>query len=796
VTATATARADAARLRLRIYATDADEPRARRASDVTLLVSTVVALAATAAAARPTPGFVRSIDRFARTVPDFLDPLWQYGLDATALLAVGLLVAAIVRRRAAVGRDLVLAAGLAVGTWMVVGRTVGDGWPDLWPALRASAPPPWFPSVRVAVPAAVVLTASPHVVAPLRRLGRWAIAASAVAVVVLGAASSLGALAGFLVAVVAAAAVHLAFGSSAGRPSVAAVAADLAELGIAASQLEPADRQQAGLFLLRGHAADGGSIEVKVYGRDAHDSAVLATLWRTIWYRDSASPLRVGRLQQVEHEAFVTLLAAQSGVVTDAVVTAGATNGDDAVLVLRPSGSAFDAAAPPAGFLDALWRLVARLHDAGLAHGEIDGDHLIVDGSGRLGIRDLRGATAVASGSQRTTDLVQALVTSVAVAGVPAALAAARRHLGDERLAGTLAFLQPAVLTPAQRRSAAAGALDLRGLREAVAAAIGADVPALHQLRRLTPGAILRVLLPAVAVVALLSLLAGLDAGEVADLAADASWWLLAAGLVAAQVPRLTQAVSTAGAAPVPIPLGPLYALQLAVSYVNLVIPSAAGRITVNIRFFQRHGVAPGAALAAGALDGFAGFAVQAAVLASLLLFTTASLDLDLGRAVDGTATLLLLVAVIAVVAIGIVVVVPRLRRFVVHWVRRLATEAVQGVRGLRSPRRLAMLLGGNLATEVLFASVLGVFVLALGHSVGLGALLLTNISVALLSGLLPVPGGIGVAEGGLTLGLVQAGVPEEAAFAAVLAYRLSTFYLPPLWGYAAMRWLERNDHL
>ena len=99
-----------------------------------------------------------------------------------------------------------------------------------------------------------------------------------------------------------------------------------------------------------------------------------------------------------------------------------------------------------------------------------------------------------------------------------------------------------------------------------------------------------------------------------------------------AQLPRLTQAVSTVGAAPVPLPLGPLYALQLAVSYVNLAIPSAAGRIAVNIRFFQRHGVAPGAALAAGALDGFAGFVVQAVVLAGLLLFTPASLDLDLGR--------------------------------------------------------------------------------------------------------------------------------------------------------------------
>jgi glycosyltransferase 2 family protein len=117
-------------------------------------------------------------------------------------------------------------------------------------------------------------------------------------------------------------------------------------------------------------------------------------------------------------------------------------------------------------------------------------------------------------------------------------------------------------------------------------------------------------------------------------------------------------------------------------------------------------------------------------------------------------------------------------------------------VRGLGSPRRLALLFGGNVASEVLFATVLGMFVAALGYPVGIGELLLTNIGVGLLAGLLPVPGGIGVAEGGLTLGLVQAGVPEEAAFAAVLLYRMATFYLPPIWGYVAMRWLERNEHL
>jgi uncharacterized membrane protein YbhN (UPF0104 family) len=44
--------------------------------------------------------------------------------------------------------------------------------------------------------------------------------------------------------------------------------------------------------------------------------------------------------------------------------------------------------------------------------------------------------------------------------------------------------------------------------------------------------------------------------------------------------------------------------------------------------------------------------------------------------------------------------------------------------------------------------------------------------------------------------GLTEAGVSESAAVAAVILYRLGTFYLPPIWGFFAFRWLERNDHL
>jgi uncharacterized protein (TIRG00374 family) len=142
------------------------------------------------------------------------------------------------------------------------------------------------------------------------------------------------------------------------------------------------------------------------------------------------------------------------------------------------------------------------------------------------------------------------------------------------------------------------------------------------------------------------------------------------------------------------------------------------------------------------------------------------------------------------------VVLVAKWRRLIIGWIRRLTGEALQAVRGLGSLRRLSLLIGGNLASQVLFALALQTFVRSLGYHVGLAELIVINISVSLLSGLMPIPGGIGVVEGGLIFGLVRAGIPDEVAFAAVLLYRLATFYLPPVWGFFALRWLERNRYL
>jgi uncharacterized membrane protein YbhN (UPF0104 family) len=784
---------------LRVFAGSPDERRDRRISDAVTLTPCVVGFVALAWLEEPPFGFARAIAEFLAELPSFLDGLWALLIDLLALAALVIVVAAFAARRNRLGRDLLAAALLAGVVWLIGARIVEGSWPAVWDAIQGAGPPPTWAAPRLSIPIAVVAVAKPHMARPFRRVINLLVTLSVVAIAAIGESSPAGVVAAFLLGIGCAAAVHLVFGTSAGRPTVDDVARALEQLGIRTVELSPAARQPAGLFSLDGVDDAGQTITAKVYGRDARDSQWFASAWRTLWYRDVATP-HVTRRQQVEHEALVTLLAAQAGIVTDHVVTATQTPDDDAVLVLRRRGRPLDS--PQSGDIvepARLWAMLERLHRADIAHGRVDLQTLVVDGE-ECGLVDFRGGSVGLTSDDQWLDRAQLLVTTALLFGTDEAVAAAREALGSERLPVVVSYLQPPALTGALRQELKARDIDLDELRRRCAEVVGAQVPDLVQLRRVTVGSLVRVVLPAIAVYMLLSQLAGIDFEELMDSLRAATWWLIAFGFVFGQVPRLAQSVSTLGASPIRLPYGPVYALQLAVSYINLAIPSTAARVAVNIRFFQRRGLAPGAALAIGALDGFAGFIVQCSILISILLFTSASLDLSFGSSSssdgDSGTSFVAFVIVVAVVSLAVALIVPKWRRKLLGFTFSTLKDVWAAVRGLRSLRRLGLLFGGNLATEVLFATTLGIFVLAFGYSLGLVDLLFINVVVAMFAGLMPIPGGIGVVEGSLIYLLTEAGTPQEAAFGAVMMYRMATFYLPPIWGYFAFRWLEKTRQI
>jgi uncharacterized membrane protein YbhN (UPF0104 family) len=228
----------------------------------------------------------------------------------------------------------------------------------------------------------------------------------------------------------------------------------------------------------------------------------------------------------------------------------------------------------------------------------------------------------------------------------------------------------------------------------------------------------------------------------------------------------------------------------------NVALPSNLARMAVNIRFFQRQGLSAPSAVASGAIDSFASTIVQALLLGALLLFSESSVPLELPVPSGGIGTLFWILLAAFVACVATLVLVRRLRQAIVERVRRWWPEVRAALLALRASHKLALLLLGNLATEVLFATALGLFVRGFGFHVNLAELLVINMSVSLLASFIPVPGGIGVAEFGYTVGLTSAGMTPETAIAAVLLYRIATYYAPPLWGFPAMLWLQRNRYL
>jgi uncharacterized membrane protein YbhN (UPF0104 family) len=214
------------------------------------------------------------------------------------------------------------------------------------------------------------------------------------------------------------------------------------------------------------------------------------------------------------------------------------------------------------------------------------------------------------------------------------------------------------------------------------------------------------------------------------------------------------------------------------------------------IRFFQRQGLMVAVAASSGVINSLAGFSMQVLLVAIGLLFTAA--DFDLGDTGGGDVTTLAIVAIIVGgVLVGVALLVPRLRR----WIRvavapqwRAGRDNLRGL--LTTPRKAAMLFGGNLASQILFAITIDVTLHAYGQSIPLLQIIVINSFASFVGGAAPIPGGMGVIEAGLIAGFTAAGVPESEAVAATFTYRMFTAYLPPIWGWFALTWLRRHEYV
>jgi glycosyltransferase 2 family protein len=453
---------------------------------VRLLAGTAILLACTAAV-RPdhVGGFETDVFRLVNDLPTALFPLLWVVMQAGNVLAVGVAAALV-----AATRRFWLAANLAitgVGVWLLakwIKTLVGRGRPiDLLTDVHIRGGQdsgPGFVSGHAAVAVAIATLVAPY----LGRRARWVAVVVAVVVCLsrlyMGVHLPLDVVGGAALGWAAGSLVHLLLGAPGGRPSPERAAKALAERGLQVVEVTPLggrDARRSARF--RAVGADGQQLFAKLIPRERRDEDLLYRVWRML-VRRRAEPGRPGSgvpVQQVEREAYLGLLAGTAGVRTPRVVLAGPYGNGSGLLVQRlVPGRSLEEADPGSvgdASLAATWREVARLHQAGIAHGDLGRHSVVLDEDGRPWLVDFDHARAVAPERLRQADLAELLVSLAARFGPERAVAGAVEALGREPPAAALAAAGPAALTRTTRQELR----DHPGLWEELARLVAAPAP-------------------------------------------------------------------------------------------------------------------------------------------------------------------------------------------------------------------------------------------------------------------------------------------------------------------------------
>lgn len=290
----------------------------------------------------------------------------------------------------------------------------------------------------------------------------------------------------------------------------------------------------------------------------------------------------------------------------------------------------------------------------------------------------------------------------------------------------------------------------------------------------------------ALAVFGVAQLAGGVDSAAGSVAGADPAWLLLAAG--AAGCSYLAAGLAQLGSVAGRVPLRRLVVVQLACAFTNRLLPAGVGGLATNVRCLRRSGLSTRSAGTAVATTATAGVLMHVLTLLVALpvLLTVGPIRHLLTGSLPGLAAAVLILTALAVV-------VTRPPAVLRRAARRWHAERAQLIATLRHPGRVLLLLGGSLGVTAAHAAAFVAALHAVGAMPSLMLVLAVYVAAVAAAGMLPMPGGAGGLELALLAGLTEVGVPSASAAAAVLAFRLLTFWLPIIPGVLALAWLLRR---
>jgi undecaprenyl-diphosphatase len=211
----------------------------------------------------------------------------------------------------------------------------------------------------------------------------------------------------------------------------------------------------------------------------------------------------------------------------------------------------------------------------------------------------------------------------------------------------------------------------------------------------------------------------------------------------------------------------------------------------LNQRFLEQAGIGRTSALAAISLKVIAGALTRIGimVLIAVLVGASGGFDFDASAWPYLVCGLLVLVVAAVIARLAFPAVATRAKASMETAVRDMAAA-------FRQPGRVATLFASSLLLPLTYGLALWASAMAFSAEVPVIDLLAVYLAGTAVAAASPTPGNIGAVEVALPAGLTTIGVPSAAAVAAVLVYRLLTFWLPLVPGLFAFRYLQAQGRI
>ncbi|MCF6507281.1 phosphatase PAP2 family protein [Blastococcus sp. MG754426] len=745
------------------------------------------------------PTFERDLFQLVNGLPAGIFPVvWVVMQLGNAVAVPVLAAAALAARQVRMARDLLVSGLLAYVAADLVKGVVRRERPGGF-AVEVNFPEGpvgglGFISGHSAVAAALATAAVPYLSRRMRRVV-WVLAWSvALGRIYVGAHLPLDVVGGVAVGWAIGSLVHWVFGVPRREVDPRRLSGLLTRLGMPVRDLCPAEVDARSSHPFEATTAHGWRLYVKYLEPDRAERDWLYRLYRLLAVRDVKDADAVAPLgQQAEHEAVAAMTARERGVRTPRILLA---RGDDrgAVVVQeflpsRPLDELPAEALTPE-LLDAVWEQVGLLRQARVAHHDLVAGSVVVDDVGRPWIVDFGNALTGASDDSLAGDVAELLAALALLVEPRLVVASAVDRLGPAPVAAALPALAPLSLSSATRARLRARPDRLHLLRAEIRARLGLPDPDRPEFAPAGWPARTAVAVGSLGALVGVPLLAG--AGPMAESVERGGWRWLGAAVALAVLARAAMAVGALLTVERRIALGRTYGAGM-VADSAMLLHGHDGWRRAAARFLERAGVLPEAARAA--LARFTAGAVVAAVLVAVATFALAVVE---GRLTGWRTPEALVPAVLVGLGAWALVLTGQWlalrgsgatpartapREDVGQALRDLLSLRRQGVE--RPPWRRGAQLAWTVAGVFLEAAVLAAALHSVGGQVALLATATVYGALHLLWSVVPVTAAPGAADVALLLALTGLGAPLASACAAVLLFRLLTFWLPAAAGAA-----------